>query len=307
MKKLAAAIISALTLTSVCSLSASAEGTESVNVYVTIADSNGAIALAAESIEVYDVDSDGELTINDALYIAHEEHFDGGAAAGYASVNGSYGLSLTKLWGTENGGSYGYYLNNSSAWSLADKVSEGDYINAFVYTDLSSWSDTYCFFDVNTVEAEADSEVVLTLSAAGYDSEWNPISVPVEGAYITLNGEKTEFKTDSEGKVSVKFINGGSYVISAASDSQILVPPVCKAKISGEEAVTTTAATAAADNDPETSAVTTTTAATTTAANKNNSTGSPKTGDTFGIYAVGAAMAFSTLLFAAARKKHEEE
>lgn len=48
-----------------------------------------------------------------------------------------------KLWGTENGGSYGYYVNNVSTWSLTDPVDEGDYVNAFVYTDLTTWFDTY--------------------------------------------------------------------------------------------------------------------------------------------------------------------
>ena len=55
--------------------------------------------LAMEKITVADNDGDGALTINDALYAAHEKAFTGGAAAGYASVQSDWGLSLSKLWG----------------------------------------------------------------------------------------------------------------------------------------------------------------------------------------------------------------
>ncbi|MBP5657968.1 MAG: hypothetical protein J6X52_05545, partial [Clostridia bacterium] len=80
-------------------------------VYVTIA--NGELVLAREAVTLTDADNDGALTINDALYLAHEAKFEGGAAAGYASSTGDYGLSLTKLWGVENGGSYGYFVNDN--------------------------------------------------------------------------------------------------------------------------------------------------------------------------------------------------
>ena len=49
------------------------------NVTVTI--KNGGIVVARESVEVTDIDEDGALTINDALYCAHEKFYDGGAAA----------------------------------------------------------------------------------------------------------------------------------------------------------------------------------------------------------------------------------
>ena len=32
-------------------------------------------------------DSDGTITINDALYLAHEAEFEGGAAAGYGALD----------------------------------------------------------------------------------------------------------------------------------------------------------------------------------------------------------------------------
>lgn len=248
---------------------ASVSSAETVDTYVTISDAEGKLVLTQEKITVSDADKDGALTINDALYLAHEAKYEGGAAAGYGSSYGSYGLSMTKLWGTENGGSYGYYVNNTSAWSLADAVAYGDYINAFVYTDLTAWSDKYTFFDRNTVTAETGDTITLTLSSAGYDADYNPITVPVEGATITLNGTATEYKTDAEGKVTFKIEESGNIVISAVSETQTLVPPVCVAEISAKATESTTATT-------NTTTTTKTTITTTTKGNSN----SPKTGDT---------------------------
>jgi hypothetical protein len=294
MKRPFAIALASLLALSVCSMTAYADETQAINVYVTISDANGELALAQEEIQVTDVDNDGNLTINDALYAAHEAKFEGGADAGYASSETSYGLTLSKLWGTENGGSYGYYVNNTAAMQLGDLISDGDYINAFVYTDLSSWSDTYCYFDVQT--ATAEETLTLTLSAAGYDEQWNPVSMPVEGATITIDGNPTEFVTDSNGSVTITFSQNGTHIISAVSENQVLVPPVCTVDVSGvEEAETTATETTEPENsDTETatestateetyttftSATATETSSTTTTSGSGNS--SPKTGDAF--------------------------
>lgn len=222
MKKLitAAAVIAAM---GALTFSAYAD----TSVYVTISNDEGKLVVEDRAVDVTDADGDGALTINDALIAAHDLCYSQGAAGGYEAVNGDYGLSISKLWGVENGGSYGYYLNNASAWSLADPVNDGDHLNAFVYTDLTAWSDTYCYFDKYEYTS-SDGEVALTLSAAAFDADWNPITVPVEGADITVNGEKVGAKTDANGKVSLKFTGDGDFIISAVSDTQTLVPPVCK-------------------------------------------------------------------------------
>ncbi len=196
-----------------------------VTVYVTICD--GDVKLAQTAVKVADIDEDGALTINDALYLAHEAEFKGGAAAGYGSANSTWGLSLTKLWGVENGGSYGYYVNNVSAMGLADPIKNGDYINAFVYTDTVGFSDKYTFFDVYTVEDYNGKDVTLTLSGAGYDANWNPVTVQIADATVTVDGKKTTYKTDANGKVTLKVDKKGSHVISAVSDTETLVPAVC--------------------------------------------------------------------------------
>lgn len=218
MKKTLAVLLAALMLLAL--VPAVAEEAEAPVVYVTIA--NGELVAAQIEVELTDVDEDGALTIADALYLAHEAAFEGGAEAGFADAMGEYGLMLTKLWGVENGGSYGYYVNNEAAMGLADPLEDGDFVNAFVYTDTAAFSDTYAFFDEFDALA---GEVTLTLYAAGYDANWAPVTNPVAGAVITVNGEKTEAVTDENGKATLTVQAGD--VVSAVSDSQTLVSPCC--------------------------------------------------------------------------------
>lgn len=205
---------------------ASALAVEPANVLVTITDDTGAMVLACQSVAVTDADEDGALTINDALLCAHTDNNENGAEA-YQSENTEYGLSLTRLWGVENGGSYGYYVNDASAWSLLDPVKEGDHVKAFVYTDLTAWSDTYTFFNAPMLTVKAGEAAELVLSAAGFDESYAPITLAVEGAAITVNGEATELVTNAEGKVSLTLNGAGVYTISATSAAMTMVAPVC--------------------------------------------------------------------------------
>lgn len=195
-----------------------------ISVYVTISDQNGDLAVKQEAITVTDTDSDGKFTIHDALYCAHELKYKGGAAAGYASASGSFGLSLTKLWGCENGGSYGYYVNNVQASELGNEIKEGDYINAFVYTDLTTYSDAYCYFDCNRATVAAGSSLTVTLTALTYAADFSLVQSPVSGAVITLNGAETEYQTDAEGKVTLQLNEIGKVEVSAKSSTMTLVP-----------------------------------------------------------------------------------
>lgn len=255
MKRFFATVLAMVLMLTTFSLTAAAAGTdETAEVYVTICDKNGQLVLVQEKIIVTDVDEDNALTINDALYNAHEAKYEGGAAAGYGSYYNPYlGLAMNKLWGVVNGERYGYYVNNALAWNLADTVKDGDYINAFVYTDLTNCSDIYCYFDVNTVSVSQGDEVTLTLSMIGFDvnNNYNLITPPVAGAAITVNGRTTEYKTDSEGKATVKLNEAGTYVISAVSETQLLVPPVCVASVEATTEITSEAAA----SDTETAAI----------------------------------------------------
>lgn len=213
-------------LTTLLMLTACACAEESVSVYVSITDGEGNLALAHEAIVVTDTDADGMLTIADALACAHIEKHENGAEA-FATVQTEYGLSMVKLWNVDNGGSYGYYLNNASAWSLLDPVSEGDHVKAYAYTDLTAWSDVYCFFSSDEISAPAGSDIALQLSAAAFDENFTPITIAVADAVITVNGEATEIKTDAEGNAVLTLTEKGVYVISASSETMTLVAPVC--------------------------------------------------------------------------------
>ncbi len=311
MKKTIAVLTAAFAL-SICASPVSAE--ETTTAFVTIVDAEGEIVVAAKNLHVTDTDGDGVHTIHDALYLAHEECYEGGAAAGYAASRTEYGLGITKLWGTEQGSGYGYCVNDQSAMSLEDPISHAARITAFVYTDTVNYSDTYSFFDISDISTSTGETYEFTLSANSYDASWNPIVVPVEGAVITIDGERTDYVTDAEGKVTVTFDKAGDLVYSAVSDSMTLVPPICLASIVGVPETTAPEATSPETTAPETTAAATTSAAATTAAGISvkstttpKSTGTPAaTGDHAGIFAAAAA-AIACLTAACAMKKRHED
>ena len=203
---------------------AEAEEAEKAYAYVNIYDGQN-IALAMYKVEESDEDGDGAWTVNDVLTAVHNEKCEGG----FATDTGSYGLFITKLWGVENGGSYGYYKNNASCWSLTDAVEQGDVIYAFAYSDAATYSDAYSFFDSVT----ADGNGIVTVSIkyiSGYDPEtYAPIESPLEGAVITVDGEETDYVTDEDGKADI--ILEASALISAKKDGLLIIPPVCRAEI----------------------------------------------------------------------------
>ena len=200
---------------------------ESAKVFVTICDDTKNMVVRQQTVDVTDVDKDGTLTIYDTLYCAHEKYYKGGAEAGFEAVKveGYDGMSLSKLWGIENGGSYGYYLNDQSAWSLMDPVADGDYLNAFVYSDTTYYSDSYAFFDARVYGANKNKKIKVTLYSYSYDENWNPVKVPVANAMIYINGMESGLVTDENGIAVGALPVSGSYLLSAASTEANLVPP----------------------------------------------------------------------------------
>lgn len=235
MKKIISVTLSILILSVLLGASTFAAG-DSATVYVTICDKDGAIAVAYEPLTVTDTDGDGALTVSDALFAAHEAKYEGGAAAGYKAESGSFGLSLSKLWGCANGGNYGYYVNGAMAWSLADPVKDGDHVHAFIYRDLMSFSDKFSYFDKTTMSATEGDEIELILTGIGFNELYETVTAPVKGAVITVNGERTSFITDADGKVKITLENAGEAIISAVSDTELIIAPVCKATVEAKPA-----------------------------------------------------------------------
>ena len=209
--------------------------------YVTIAN-KGYLEVTHEAIEISDVNKNGYTDIDDALYAAHEKEYTGGAAAGYKAENGQLGLSIAKLWGDESY-NFGYWVNNASAWGLTDPVTDGDHVVAFVYKD--PYNDKYSYFNTDAITTTASS-LSLTLYKAGYDENWNSVFSPLAYADITINGDSTEYTTDTNGEVTLTFSCNGTYTISATTTSAILVPPICIVTVDSE--LTDTDAIAIAQN-----------------------------------------------------------
>jgi len=198
------------------------EGENTVKVFAIIS-SEGSLEVY-EEIDATDVDGDGVISVSDAIASTHNAKFDGGAAAGYLAENTEFGISIFKLWGVENGGSYGFYLNNAFVDTLLAPVADGDIVSAYSYADLVGWSDMYSYFDKTQISS--DGEVTLTLTYIGFDENWSPVPTPAANVGITVNGEPINSMTDENGVVTLT-LEKGEYVISAYSDSMTLVPPVC--------------------------------------------------------------------------------
>ena len=232
MKKTLSVIIALVMMLSLASVAFAADGT---TVYVTITDKNKNFVVANEAVAVTDIDEDQAITINDALYCAHEKFYSGGAKAGYASSMTTYGLSLDMLWGYKSPDNFGYYNNNASAWNLGDNLKDGDCVYAFVYTDTQNWSDTYSFFGSTSTEAIAYGTVDVVLNCLEFDMEtFTNVEKPVEGATILVNGKDSGVVTDKDGKATVTVASFGDSIISAEKDGVNLVPPICVADVSFE-------------------------------------------------------------------------
>ena len=223
-KKIFALLVTLACVVALLPMAISAEETETVTVTVNII--NDKPVLAAAQITVTDIDEDGIISINDALYCAHQQKYQGGAEAGFASSPSSYGITLEKLWG-DTSGAFGYYLNNESPQSLLDTVVDGDTITAFIYQDTVGWSDCYSDFDKNAVTVTEGDALMLNLSYLVLDYEtWMTSALPAEGAIITVDGNDTEITVNMDGVAMLTFDAPGTYLVSAHSDLNI-VAPVC--------------------------------------------------------------------------------
>lgn len=205
------------------------EPADPVEVTVTIA-VEGELVIAREPVTAHDKDNDGVVSIDEALYFAHESYYEGGAEAGYGSYVGDYGVSMSKLWGDESG-FFGYRVDDASAWSLADPVKNGQHIAAYVYADQVGWADAYSFFNFQSASTYT-GELSVTLSALGYDADWNEVASPVAGAMLIINDFRTDYVTNETGDVIIKLDEPGIYVLSAYSEDTVLVPPTAVITVS---------------------------------------------------------------------------
>ncbi len=234
MKKAIGLISSLLIFMSGVGLTALAADTVTAEVAVTISDGAGALVMTQETVIATDRNNDGAVDLDEVLYAAHEQAYEGGAAAGYASAATQWGLGISKLWG-DTSYNYGYYVNHKGASDLSDKVQDGDIVKAYIYQDGTTYSDEYAFFDRETITAEAGTAITLVLKGVEFDASWSPVDTPLANAVITVDGEETAYQTDAQGSVTLQINSVGTHVISAKIDGKILVPPVLTATINEVE------------------------------------------------------------------------
>lgn len=204
---------------------------------ITVTISNkGSVAMARRAVTVTDINEDGKLSVDEALYAAHEIGFTGGASAGYGSYTGDYGLAINKLWGVETT-AVGYWLNDASCWSLNDEVKAGDYLVAWVY-ESSSWADAYSKLDSASYSATTGTAMTASLEKAGYDADYNTVFSAMSGATITaynndlLKADVCSVTDNGDGTYAVTFNTAGEYyLIATGNDDTILVPAVAKVTV----------------------------------------------------------------------------
>ena len=198
--------------------------------------------MAEVPVHAVDLNAEGKIDIDETFKAMHETYCPGG----FESSVGQYGLSVDKLWG-DTSGSFGYYVNNNSAWSLADEVKTGDSVKGFIYKDGIKWSDQYSWFDVNKCNAAVGKEVTLSLKAYEFDENYNPVEKAYAGATlgtVSADGTFTAFSnavTDKDGKAAISFDKDGTYVVSAKAPegASALVSPVCIVTIASADVTVT--------------------------------------------------------------------
>lgn len=159
-------------------------------------------------------------TIDGALIAVHDLLYSGGAAAGYETADSAWGLSITKLWGVANGGSYGYMIRRGGEvvmpMSLADKLQNGDHIDFLIYQNAYPDTEAYAFFAETAVSAVTNESFTVKLIAQdGYDASWNPVFAPCAGAAILLDGVATAAVTDDNGEAQITVSAAGTHTVTA--------------------------------------------------------------------------------------------
>lgn len=223
LKKITCLILIALMLGSalVCYTAAAKE---KIFAYVNIYDGSK-LVLSMYKAEKTDEDGDGSWTINDALITAHKAK----CKDGYASAASEWGTSIIKLWGDESG-AFGYYLNNKMVMTdVKEKLSETtpDVIYAYVYSDKTTWSDAYSYFDKTQFNADQNDKVTLKLCYVSFDENYNQVDKPLADATIYFDAKETKFKTNANGEVEIT-LPTYSTVISAEKEGMTIIPPVCR-------------------------------------------------------------------------------
>ena len=182
-----------------------AEETAKIHIKITLSET-----VVDSDITVKDTNNDGKLTVEDALYTAHEQFYPGGAAAGYSDE---------LIWGKPCSG--GYSLINPDEYPLEDRpynerteIRDGDTLDWGMHCYNT---DSYSFI-LDAEEAYRDGEPIAQGTKIIFYGVHNTMTdngtEPVEGIELLIDGQKSGIKTDANGTAAFTLDKLGTYTIS---------------------------------------------------------------------------------------------
>ncbi len=191
--------------------------------------------MADRDVTVKDIDKNGILTYDEALIAAHDEYYNGGAVAGYASADSEqYGKYITKFWG-DTSGAFGYWRNDNSCFNLSDEVKADDYLNAFVYKDTKKYTDVYTKFDKKEYKVSTGSQMTVAVKKASFDEAGKLVYTDCDGAVLSAYDSDLQplgadaYTVDG---YKVTFHKAGTYYLTATgTDNMNLVPAAAKVTV----------------------------------------------------------------------------
>ncbi len=210
------------------SLPSYAEENGDITVYVTVSnkgqiqdDKNG-LALMNRPMTI----PSGSLAIS-AVKTAHEQFHADGAG----SYDEGYNF-FSKFWGevTYNAG---YAVNGNTVNNPAeDTISDGDYLDLYIYEDWQS--DIYAGFETRFYTVEGGHAVSVELgSRDAFGSDFTPF----QGASIyygtSIPDTDSGRVTDENGQATLYFPNEGTYYLMAQKDGADIIPTVATVIVTG--------------------------------------------------------------------------
>ncbi len=242
------AIFTLISVTNISGIVLAEEATTNITVYLSISkcgeivkDKNGN-DMSCREISLSGKES---YNIDDALSVAHALHHKNGIAGYSSSSTPSWGLSLDKLW-NDTSYNFGYQVNGGteSVMSLEHEIEDGDFIDTYIMESSYPNNEAYTSFEERFIATSAGEPFSLTLVEMSYDSEFNTIFTPCEGATITINGACTDIVTDAYGYAEVIVEDAGTFTISAQKTKVVdnnsvtaIVAPSCTATVAERPSV----------------------------------------------------------------------
>ncbi len=242
------AIFTLISVTNISGIVLAEEATTDITIYLSISkygeivkNKNGndmsCIEISLSGKESYNID--------DALAAAHALHNKKGSNSYASSSTPSWGLSLDKLW-NDTSYNFGYQVNggSESVMNLEHEIEDGDFIDAYIMENSYPNNEAYTAFEERLIDTTAGEPFSLALVEMGYDSEFNTVFTPCEGATITINGACTDIVTDADGYAEVIIEDVGTFTISAQKTKTVgnnsvtaIVAPSCTVTVAERPSV----------------------------------------------------------------------